>query len=472
MPRSPIDSPGLGLVLAIALMAFGGLIRGWAATWGYISDEICWIFPGGVWENFITGETAVNPPAIRMVLAAITSDHWQAIQMGRAWSFAAGTAAIGLAFWLGRLVGGHRNVPGLLAAAHLMLLPLAIQQSGLFRSYATLQLVLLWHLIALIQVVERWQEPPPRAWRIHLVASAAALPQVHYVGVAILLFEGLTFALWLRSRRFLRYYVPAALLFLPLGLRIVTRTQEHLAAGPDWWRSLAELFKLAEQHPVLAALTLLCWPLWRRRQRTLLLATVASSAGLIAVASYHSARDDLGIVTTLHLAPLMAALPLAIPAARPVGRWARACGWAIIALLFAELLADRLPRLLLAPRPQDGPPLMARDLQAGRWPADRPTFLWPPSTVQPVYFYLTGQRRWAPCPADEHAGPTCFEHQGQIVGGLYTDEVPPSYVVVFAPESHEQRFGAQCQLARAQVLYWVWDCAAGWKEPSADGGRP
>ena len=451
-------------------MVVGGLLRGWAASWGFISDEICWLFNGGVYTNWAAGETAVNPPAIRMVLAAITTDHWQIAHMGRAWSFAAGTGAIGLMFWLGRLVGNNKNLPGFLAASYLTVLPLAIQQAGQFRSYATLVFVLTWHLIALVKVVDGWKGPPRRSWVGHLVVSAALLPQVHYTGVAVVFLEGLTFAVWLRDRRFLRYYVPAALLFAPLGYRIVTETNEHLAPDVDRLQNLAMLFQVVLHHPFLTVLVVLGWIRFQGRQRILLLGAVSSAGGLIAVASYHLARPDLGIIPTTYQIPLMATLPLVIPTTTTAGTLGRVVAW--IAMLGAFLLVavDGYSRQLRGPRAHDGPPLMARDVQAGHWPSDRPTYLYPPSTVQPVHFYLKYRRLLDNCPTDE--GPFCFEYRGRLFTRFNERDIPSSYVVLFSVDGQEERFADQCRLARAQPTYWVWDCPNGWKAPVKRRGSP
>jgi hypothetical protein len=366
-------------------------------------------------------------------------------------------------FWLGRLVGNNKNLPGFLAASYLTVLPLAIQQAGQFRSYATLLFVLTWHLIALVKVAGSWKQTPQRSWIAHLVVSTALLPQVHYTGVAVVFLEGLTFAVWLRDRRFIRYYIPAALLFAPLGYRIVTETSEHLAPDVDRLENLAQLFRVGFHHPILTVLVVLCWFRFQARQRILWLGAASAAVGLTAVASYHLARPDLGIIPTTYQIPLMAALPLMIPTSSAAGTWGRRVAW--IGLLGAFLLvaADGYTRQLRGPRAHDGPPWMARDVQAGNWPRDRPIYLYPPSTVQPLHFYLKYERLLDNCPTDE--GPFCFEYGGYFFTRFNERQTPPSYVVLFNVESLEERFADQCSLARAQPSYWVWDCPNGWKPP-------
>jgi hypothetical protein len=463
LARSPVDSPRLAVLLAAILMVCGGVLRGWAASWGYISDEVCWLFAGGVVGEWAAGETAVNPPALRMIMTAIGGDHWHTPAVGRAWSFAVSTGAIGLMFWLGRLVGQNRNLPGFIAAFYLTFLPLAIQEAGWYRSYATLVFVVLWHLIALVQVVDSGERPRSRTWVVHLVVSAALLPQVHYVGVAILLFEGLTFAVWLRDVRFIAYFVPAALLFAPLGYRIVTGTHEHLAPDPDRLRNYGHLFVIHVYHPVLTGLVVLSWFRLHRRQRALLLAAIATAVGLLAVANYHAARLELGIVPAAYMLPLLASLPMVIPARSRVEVWARRAGWVVLSFFLIDVLQDRFFYFLTDPRAQDGPPMLVRDVQTGRFPHDRPIYLEPPHTLQPVYYYLERQRLLTECPVDRRA--ICFRHGEHLFLGFENRDLPSSYVVVFSLESREEVLGAQCSLVGFKETYWVWDCPRGWKAP-------
>ncbi|MBT3220701.1 MAG: hypothetical protein HN348_16565, partial [Proteobacteria bacterium] len=295
---------GLGLYLRI-----GGLPR------GYSSDEMAMLQPWGFWQILTDPESAVNPPLLRLMFN-VPFDTAHTLYYGRLFSFCCNIVAIGLAFWLGRLVS-RSNLGGLVAAGLVVFHPYAGLQASIFRSYSAWMLIAFWHLISLCRLVETRGDRSV-AVAIQVGVSAFLLPQIHFFSVPILLAEGLALlTLFPANRKDFLLFVPAGLGFLPFGIYILNEPARRVLPDNEGvWGAVETVVGISgmlEQVAMVLVLCLLFWPLLNRGQRMLLCGAMGVVVSVVIFGGKQLVRPPASIFMLPFFAVLTAAIPWLIP---------------------------------------------------------------------------------------------------------------------------------------------------------------
>lgn len=449
-PAQPPSDEGSPWPAALAslLVLIAAVPRWIAFQRGYIADEIGWVRDGGWAELYFDGETAVNPPLLR-VLINVGFETDVVPDVGRAVSLVASCLAVAVVFSAARRAGRGDLAIASVAAALVALSPLAVAQAGWFRSYGVLQLVMAWHVWSLVAVADG----EGRRGEVHLALSALLLPQLHYFTVPMLLLEGLALAV-VAGPRVLAAYVPATLGFLPLAARILADgAREHLAPT-DPWGSVYEVLTLGSgpRGVVVLAAAVVAVPAHRAPQRVLALACLAVAGAAILVGHAHDMRGDLSIV----LLPAYATMVTSIAAAAPrIARWlllAGLCAWV------GPPQAERMGFEILDRLPVDGSREIATDLVAGRWDAGgAPIFLYPGHLLHTTHYYATRRPLMDPCPPwpDDRV---CFLVDGTpVVAADELAEVGAGLVLTDLDEPVAE-LAARCTTLRSTRFYHAYDC--------------
>ncbi len=451
-------------VLAVVIIAT--VLRLWEFHQPAIADELAWLHPGfSAVEIALSRETAINPPLLQILFNAPLSAAG-ALWWGRAWSLAASVLAVVGMAWLARAArDGNTDgaTEGIFAALLLALMPIAIQQGGIYRAYATGTLLLIWHYWALV-VWAKARDTASPGQIAAVVISAILLVQVHYFTAFQLLFEGLLLAAWGRRWRTLLLYGPAALLLLPWIYVAVGGSEARLpASSPSEWLSrVYNTLGLGLDQPralMLVIAVVLVWAavLWPRLevgQRVLWIASVAAMLAGLVVPLGHLPRTD----TTVFVTPALFALVATMPASYPMPLEMRTGIWLALFYGWCNTAFDRYEyESILGATPDQGYVNFVEDYQAGQWASER-IYVHPAQAILQMHWELFGEP-WSCC---EREGRLCFDDPATSTRfiGANDPQLPPTdagIVVTIWPDRVAPLLES-CTTVHSEPGLGVWLC--------------
>jgi hypothetical protein len=406
------------LVIGAAALRWPGMSR------GFTSDEMSMLQPWGLWHILFEAESGVNPPLLRLMFNLPLPDAYT-LQVGRYWSFLCSLAGVVMAFFLGR-TAGRSSLAGFVCAGIVVILPQAVSQGAIYRSYSTFLLVLLWHLFCVI----RWTDGERgRGMSIQVALSAFLLPQLHFVSIPILLVEAAGFLMM--SRRSLAMFVPAFLGFAPFAYLIATEPARRVAAPENGIQQaidnvvgMGDLLWMTDGVFLLAML--LVFRL-RPAHRLVLLGAAGLGASMFIFGAMQVVRPPGAIWMLPFFAATVVSLPTVIP--QRLGERPRMFVLTVLGLMIIGPVKDRMQHEIRPIEDRDQVLEIARSWHVWRQPGqdivvDREYFM------PTLHFYLTGEHisragRREEC-ADIHH---CFVfHETRFIGMQGDPESPPSGV--------------------------------------------
>ncbi len=415
------------------LVVLGAWLRLRAIGHGLTPEEVSDVEHGSLGYYLSGAEVGVNPPLLRVALNLLLECR-DTLIAGRILSLACGLLTPLWLFAVARRASRGSDVAGLFAAAMAAVLPMAVETGTEFRAYAPALACTAAMLAAAGAVLDTPEDASRRGSVVGFTGLAVLLPQLHYMGVPLLLGLGAALLTVRAARPLLAGLVVSGLVFLPIAVVAWGQSESRATEGGDVREGLLAVGSLDLSLPgdwldwmidsglvsgwhdaeraglagfVIMALSIaaLCWRRLGGLQRGLIGASVGVLGGTAIFATAHHVRSPVAVILLSAVAPLVASLPSVFPRRwRPV----------MSALLFPPLLVGVVDKWSRAEAPTD--PMgwfdhHVRDFDAVR--GDAPVWLMPRISHTTLHFYLVGHS-WGPhAPATACEGDTdCFELRG------------------------------------------------------------
>jgi hypothetical protein len=442
----------VGAVAAVIFLWLPGRDR------GPQGDEVTLVQPGTIGQIFHDAEGAANPPLQRILVNQLAPED-ATVQWGRYLSFACALVALALAFLVGQRASAGSVLGGALAVALVAVNPAVVEHATLFRSYALWLPVALWHVLAMMDLVEK--DAPPRRAYLGAALSAALLPWLHYASVPILALEAVALLAFARHRwRRLSVLAGAALLSLPLLALVLGDATQRL---PGAWSDLERAIALAlaagwQDHGLLVALWLVPAAVFAGEtpsSRRYLLGGVFAVLGATAiVAPLAGLRPAAALFSLPFLAPLLVATVL-----RAEPRALRIATLVVITASFV-LGIRHSSRSLREPSARD-----AAARFAAQWSDWRPRVKHETVYVHPAYqgsaiHYQLARRSLSSLPRRDWCpgAAICFLHDGvRFFGVDALDQARSGLVVAFTREPPPE-LTARCSVVVSEPFLHALDC--------------
>lgn len=413
-------------VVVVVLFWLPGINR------GISGDEMALVQPWTVRQIFTDPEGTANPPLQRIILNVI-APAGSVVMWGRLLSLGCALASLPLAFLLGRRVGGGTTLAGMSAVALIAVNPNLAEHATLCRSYALWVLVGLWHVLAIVKLIE--DDRPRNQDYASAAVSAALLPWLHYLSVPILVLEALAVLAAARHRwRRLWIFLPAALLFLPLVPLILGDTSRRL---PGSWHRLDRTLMDAvsagwTDTGTLMQIWLIPTTLFIVQHPPVRRMLLGGFFAVIATIAIFTPLAEVRPPTSLFSLPFAAALIVSV-ALGPGNRWLQRGTVLLVVLVFVTATLATV-RLTGRVRERDGVKRFAlswREWDAVR--ANRPIFIYPPYPADLLVYQLAHEplsHRRRP----DRCGPRrqCFTHEDvPFIGVDAPDEIQGGLAISF-----------------------------------------
>jgi len=320
-PSSTLDWRPWEAIALACIIGLAGWLRWPHLSRGILGDEQALLqFHGWevVWRNSLT---TLHPPLYRLSFRLFL-EPLATVEVARSFSLLFALVFIAVLAAFTRSIAGSR-IAGLVAALWVSFIPTAIIFSALFRPYSLLVLLFVAHAWA----ITRWIDDEFKLkYSIPTVLTALILPQTHYISVLWLSAMGVSLVICrLIPWRKLWVYIPAAVLFSPLGWLILTApaSKSDRRAG-NQLDSLEYLLGMGLSKNgrtefaspltlaclVLLVLLILNWRRWTTATRVCILGGLSICAAVLTSTTQHSMTSSTKILGMMFWIPLLVNSPL------------------------------------------------------------------------------------------------------------------------------------------------------------------